>query len=110
VMRRTPIEEKRGRANFIPLVKNCISPETVLTKERVRRFAARARAYICTYYYLERETAGVHVCPADNQQLLFKKIEQLMKRFKTHRCALDFDKSFVLASLKGTDGDDDDDT
>ena len=110
VMRRTPIREKRGRGNFIPLVNKCVCPETVLTKERIRRFSARARAYICTYYYLERETVGgvndVGFTPAAQQQLLYKKIEQLMKRFKGHRCVLDFDKGFVLAGLKGADDDD----
>ena len=56
VMRRTPMREKKGRANFINLVTRCICPATVLTKERIRKFAARARSYICTYYYLEQET------------------------------------------------------
>ncbi|KAI2502441.1 hypothetical protein MHU86_12017 [Fragilaria crotonensis] len=72
-----------------------------------------ARAYICTYYYLEQENRGNNVGenlhefnPVRNQQLLFKKIEQLMKRFKTHRCALDFDMRFVLAALKADDEDD----
>ncbi|KAI2490938.1 hypothetical protein MHU86_23626 [Fragilaria crotonensis] len=104
LMRRTPMREKKGRANFINLVTRCLCPTTVLTKER----AARARAYICTYYYLERETNNIDeiaenvpgIAAAAKQQLLYKKIEQLMKRFKTHRCALDFDIRFVLATLK----------
>jgi hypothetical protein len=111
IMRRTPIGERRGRANFIPLVMNCLCPMTVLTKERIRIFAARARAYICTYYYLEHDERRASVdseesigfTPAGKQQLLYKNIEKIMKQFKTHRCALDFDTGFVLAELKGTD-------
>ena len=33
------------------------------------------------------------------QQLLFKEIERLMKKFKTHRCVLDFDSGYVKRSL-----------
>ena len=33
-MRTTPIREKNGRANFIEMVKKCICPANVLTKER----------------------------------------------------------------------------
>jgi hypothetical protein len=51
-MRISPLSEKKGQANFIALVMECICPETVLTKERIRKFLAHARAYICTYYHL----------------------------------------------------------
>jgi hypothetical protein len=113
-MRITPLREKKGRQNFIALVMKCICPETVLTKERIRKFSARARAYICTYYHLSRATdANIHNNPipadptvpavvnvAEQQQLLYKEIERLMKKFKTHRCALDFDHhGFVKADL-----------
>ncbi len=113
-MRITPLREKKGRQNFIALVKKCICPETVLTKERIRKFSARARAYICTYYHLSRDhNAAIYINPipggdpavpaivnvAEKQQLLYKEIERLMKKFKTHRCALDFDNGFVKADL-----------
>ena len=110
-MRTTPIREKKGRANFIALVMKCICPETVLTKERIIKFSARARAYICTYYHLSREnecqaggqqvtrdpTAILNI--AEKQHLLYKEIERLMNKFKTHRCALDFDNGFVKGEL-----------
>ncbi|KAI2495979.1 hypothetical protein MHU86_18546 [Fragilaria crotonensis] len=112
LMRRTPMREKKGRVNFMNLVTKCLCPVTVLTNDRIRKFAARARAYVCTYYYLEQENSSENVGdimpefnPAGKQQLLYKKIEQLMKKFKTHRCALDFDMGFVLASLKADDDD-----
>ena len=100
------------------LVMKCLCPESVLTKERIRKFASRARAYICTYYYLSQVEGGnnrtdnrnnshgdappgdVACCVPEKQQLLFKEIEKLMKHFRTHRCALDFDTRFVLAALR----------
>ena len=36
---------------------------------------------------------------AKKQQLLYSEIERLMKNFKVHRCALDFDRGFVNAEL-----------
>ena len=107
-MRTTPIREKKGRANFIELVKKCIvCPENVLTQERIRKFSARARANICAYYHLSREedphVAGDPGAPVvgfvEKQQLLFKEIERLMKKFKTHQCVLDFESGFVKGTL-----------
>ncbi len=111
-MRATPLREKKGRANFMNLVMKCICPATVLAKERISKFAARA--YICTYYHLSREEEeNVLDCSAavgpstpraintpEKQQLLYKEIERLMKKFKTHWCALDFNQRFVKAELK----------
>ena len=87
--RREPLKLKKGRRNFVKLVKECLSPENELTKERVRKFSARARAYINTYYYLGRqqELSDQQVVeettpqdrPAEKQQLLFLEIERLMK-------------------------------
>ncbi len=53
--RRLPVLQKRVRESFKQLVKDCTCPERVLTKERIEKFAARARAYICTYHHLEQE-------------------------------------------------------
>jgi hypothetical protein len=113
--RRLPVAKKKGRDNFKSLVRTCTDPTTTLDKKRVRLFSARARAYICTYYWLakkrlDQQQSTISGAEADNdnckhtlspqQQLLFSEIERLMKEFKTHRCALDFDKGFVDASLK----------
>ena len=59
-------------------------------------------------HFLEQDTNSsddIDDTPAAKQQLLYKKIEQLMKRFKAHRCALDFDTHFVLTVLKEQDED-----
>ena len=53
--RRIPVSRKRGRDNFKQLVRDCTCPVNVLTKERIEKFASRARAYICTYHYLEQQ-------------------------------------------------------
>ena len=36
----------------------------------------------------------------EKQVLVYSEIERLVKDFKTHRCALDFDRGFVNAELK----------
>jgi len=53
--RRMPLSRKRGRDNFKQLVKDCTCPLNVLTKQRIQKFASRARAYICTYHHLYQE-------------------------------------------------------
>jgi hypothetical protein len=45
-------QEREG--NFKELVRECTSSQNVITKGRVEKFAARARAYICTYHHLEQ--------------------------------------------------------
>ena len=95
--RRKPLSKKRTRAGFVKLVDECLDPATELTKERVRRFSARARSYICTYHYLANKEE-----PADDvnssQALLLEDIERLTKKFRTHRCAMDFDRGFLEGS------------
>ena len=89
-----PLAKKRGRDSFKQLVRDCTCPDEILTKERIEKFAARARAYICTYHHLANGPS------AEKQQLLFVEIERLMQLFKVHRCALDFDRGFVASVLK----------
>jgi hypothetical protein len=122
--RQLPVSRKRGRENFKQLVRDCTCPANVLTKFRVEKFASRARAYICTYHHIEEEKkkragdvadtileehatlAEVPVPPADfvpnpkHQELLYTEIKRLMKDFKGHRCALDFDRGFINSELK----------
>lgn len=95
--RRKPLSKKRTRAGFVKLVDECLDPQTELTKERVRRFSARARSYICTYHYLSNKEETVHE-EKSNQALLLEDIERLTKKFRTHRCAMDFDRGFLEGS------------
>ena len=93
--RRAPLSRKRGRENFKQLVRECICPVNVMTKERVEIFAARAQAYICTYHHLDQELQN-----NPHHELLYNRIQMIMKEFKGHRCALDFDRGFVNSVLK----------
>ena len=122
-----PAWRERGRDNFKQLVvKDCICPTNVLTRVRVEKFASRARAYICTSHHLEQmslqnkaadaitvnENSTSDAAPAGalKQELLYSEIERLMKAFKGHRCALDFDRGFVNSELKEATGKKDDNT
>ncbi|KAI2488938.1 hypothetical protein MHU86_25992 [Fragilaria crotonensis] len=120
--RRMPLSRKRGRDNFKQLVKDCTWPIKVLTKERIEKFASRARAYICTYHHLEQlqqqvaaaavnedpnssATARIRVAPIPTthikQELLsYSDIERVKKDFRSHRCVLDFDSGFVHSELR----------
>ena len=81
----------------------------VLIKERVEKFAARARAYKCTYHHLE-QARGVPPSPGaealdtpaavrPKQELLYTEIKRLTKSFRGHRCA-HVDRDFVSPFLK----------
>jgi len=107
--RRQPLHLKKGLRNFKSLVRGCTNQD-VLTPQRVCKFSRRARAYICTYYLLalkedqQRQQVAAEPDEAPNstyQQALFQDIERLQKKFKTHRCALDFASGFVNAVVKG---------
>jgi hypothetical protein len=85
-------------------------PVNVISKERVEKFSARARAYICTYHHLDLQELQRHGSDTTlenttpnarpKQELLYNDIERLRKAFKSHRCALDFDSGFVNSTLK----------
>jgi len=111
--RRQPLSRKRGRDTFKQLVRDCTCPVNVLPRVRVVKFSGRSRAYICTYHYIEQrrrqiaaQEAGdlnpVDVPPpvAPNQALLLRDITRIMKDFKCHRSAFDFDRGFVNAELR----------
>jgi hypothetical protein len=75
---------------------------------RIEKFAARARAYICTYHHLEnqkgpgdaRSQNSENLEEPKQQELLYSEIERLTKACRGHRCALDFDWGFVHSELK----------
>jgi hypothetical protein len=78
-----------------------------MTKERMEKFAARARAYICTYHHInemqqrrQQHQASSSVASLEDQGLLYSEIQRLSKLFKSHRCALDFDRGFVNSLFK----------
>jgi hypothetical protein len=109
-----PLSRKRGRDNFKQLVRESTCPVNVLPKERIERFASRARAYICTYHYLDQKQRKIQAALdagsdqntddttpfAVKQELLLVEIESLSKDFKCHRAVIDFDSAFINAELR----------
>lgn len=93
--RRMPLADKKGKKDkFQELVKACLS-RNVLTTECIRKLSRRARAYICAYYFIEKNSGD-----DSSQVTTLPEIEALMKQFKTHRSALDFDRAFCEAQVR----------
>jgi len=88
------LSKKKGKTNFTATVKSCIARE-LLTTELIRKFSRRARAYMLAYKAFELND---HVTREQNAPYLISqdKIEQMMSTFKTHRCAMDFDQTFLI--------------
>jgi len=85
------IQSKKGKESFKALVHECTSREILSTKT-VRKLSRRASAYISAYYSLyESKRNG----DDDTQVLTLPLIERVVKAFKTHRAAIDFDAGFV---------------
>jgi hypothetical protein len=80
----------------------------LLTTERIRRFLKRARCYMQGYHVLNQMQQGL-LASIDADELMSSetnlaivptKLEQMVKMFKTHRCAMDFDYSFCKTIYK----------
>jgi hypothetical protein len=88
-----PLDSKKGMASFKALMNECTSRDVLSTKT-VRKLSRRARAYICAYYALHQQ--NLSDCEGDwPAALTLPLVERLMKAFKTHRAAVDFDAGFV---------------
>ena len=99
VYRRKPLQSKRSKESFKGLVQQCTSRD-ILTTKTVRKLSRRARAYICAYYALYESK-----CMGDDiPTLTLPLIERLVKAFKTHRAAIDFDTGFVNRFLPMMEG------
>jgi hypothetical protein len=108
VYRRLPLKDKKTKAKFRESVSKCLDPNEVLTIGRQRLFSKRAREYMVAYNTLDNqevdamdETKGnVHKNPLMSAYL----IEKIVKQYKTHRSAADFDSGFVdkvVDAMKG---------
>ena len=106
--RRQPLQLKRRKETFRDTVRKSIARD-VLTRERIRLFSKRAREYICAYLVLSQEASARNDnnsdAAVDSFAAIPVKIEELAKDFKTHRCALDFDKGFIKAVITKTTAD-----
>jgi len=99
------LENKRGKENFVSRVRSCISREHI-TRERAQKFAKRARRYIMGYHVLHQQQSNENSSGdnssmgSKNEAIMPVKLEQMVKNFETHRCALDFDYSFCKEVFK----------
>jgi hypothetical protein len=100
--RRQPLKHKKGKENFRQTVRKCFSRQ-VVTTQRVRLFSQRARAYILTYHMIRQEQLTSATTNLDSTASPVN-VEKLLKRFKTHRCAMDFDSTFCKAVFHSDDG------
>jgi hypothetical protein len=104
--RAQPLNSKKTKNSFHELVKKTCLGRDKMTTERVRAFSKRARSYICAYYAFEtsrKEGIDNGECAAGGQKISplgYRKVEQMVKKFRTHRCALDFDRGFINGILK----------
>ena len=92
--RNQTMSEKKGKKNFLALVQRSISREQ-LTTVRIRKFSRRARQYICAYRAMQCENNDNASLAIDPEML--PRVEKILKEFRAHRCALDFDHKFCKA-------------
>ena len=106
-----PLEKKHGKNGFKTLVREVTSRD-FLSIDKVQSASARARAYTQAYYFIERleksntssdrrEAAviGSEAEGGGDGKIPFRKIEQLKKLFKSRQQVLQWDASFVRASV-----------
>lgn len=101
--RRQHLKHKRGKENFRQIVRKCFSREVVST-ERVWLFSQRARTYILAYHKIQQEQLTSSSTNNLDSTTSPVNVEKLLKRFKSHRCAIDFDSSFCKAVFHSDDG------
>ena len=106
IYRSKKLADKKSLSGFHHLVKNQCLSKVAIPLVSVRRFSHRARSYICAYYEYEtthangiesrnRENGNETALPSLNYSL----IQKMQRKFKVHRGALDFDKSFILSKV-----------
>jgi hypothetical protein len=68
----------------------------IITVERVWLFSQRARAYMLAYQMLwEQKEQGLSLAEVDVKNTSCPtNVEKILKKFKMHRCAMDFNNAF----------------
>ena len=96
--RRLPMKDKSSKEKFMNSVRKVLSRDK-LTNRLIRLFARKARAYTCAYYAFDNELLkDSAVMLGISGEDTLPHIEKLQKTFKTHRCALDFDRKFCTST------------
>jgi DNA-binding transcriptional regulator YhcF (GntR family) len=100
--RRLPIADKRKKDNFRNSVRECLDRTNVLTIDRQRMFSKRARQYMLAYHSIEeskekRKLGGAAESNDDKLEMSAYLVEKIIKRYKSHRGATDFDSAYIDA-------------
>lgn len=95
VYRHFPISQKRSKAKFIESVQKALSRE-VLSTYRMRMFSRRARKYMLAYKSIQEQQQEQNNNNTQ-QKVSHSIIEQVMKKYKSHRSAADFDVGYISA-------------
>lgn len=93
--RRLPITSKKGKEQFRKSVRECINIQHI-TKHHRQHFSRRAREYMLAYKIIDddrQETEG----QAQKQNSSHLMIEKILKKYKSHRSAADFDSGYISA-------------
>jgi hypothetical protein len=67
----------------------------------VRKLSRQAPAYICAYFAVYKSKESSEGDDGTTPVFTLQLIEHLVKAFKTHRAAVDFDAGFVNSFLRG---------
>ena len=74
-----------------------------LTTAKIRMFSRRAREYIVAYKLLHHEQNAADVNMELHTNIPVEIFFQMVKYYKSHRCALDFDLGFLNLVVKNKD-------
>jgi hypothetical protein len=102
-----PICEKRSKAKFRESVTRCRDTQEVLTTDRQRMFSRRAREHMVAYHALDNHKDDkTDECTNATQQRTnpLMTAQKIVKLFKTHRSAADFDCGFVAGIVNTMKG------
>ena len=92
--RKQPLSQKRTKESFLNLVQTALS-DVVLSKQRVRQFARRARNYMLAYRALDSNRDEINENGLELSETMIKKCVKVLKQKKSHRAAFDFDRGFI---------------
>ena len=95
--RNLSLKEKTGIGKFNESVRKCLS-DNVLSLTRLRKFSRRAHQYLMAYHFFDSQQSHPDIPLAECDRLGPVAVEKLVAKFKTHRCAMDFDFKFVMSA------------
>jgi hypothetical protein len=95
--RSMPLKDKDKRDKFIDSIKEALNVITTLTARKCDR---KARTYILAYYTLEVKNVDADgIEREDDQETTLPDIKKLVKAYRAHRSALDFDYKFIRSLI-----------